>query len=717
MNSNLHVRLAAKDGWREAGDEPEFADELSQQRLTAPLRRAIMRSRQWLLAEQHSDGHWVGELEGDTILESEYILLLAYLGREGSDLAKKAAEHLVAQQLESGGWALYPGGTPDVSASVKAYFALKLTGHDPSDEYMQRAREAILAAGGADCVNSFTRFYLALLGQISYDVCPEVPPEMVLVPGWMPLNIYRMSAWSRTIVIPLSIMSAYRPVREVEASRGIRELFLRRPEEWPPLRCPGREAPRGLLSWDRFFRLVDRGLKLCRSHRLLPLRARALRVAERWMLERFEGSDGLGAIFPPIIWSIVALRCRGYADDSPEMQYNLRHLESLIIEEDETARLEPCKSPVWDTSISVRALAESGVGPDHPAMQEAVRWLLSKESRRKGDYARTVRAEPGGWYFEHANEFYPDLDDTAMVLLAIRTQFGGGPKSDVLPPGLRVFAHRTADSMAAAREQTAMLDRMTAAAERALAWTLAMQNRDGGWGAFDRDNDCRLLCHVPFADHNAMIDPSTPDLTARVLEALGAWGVTIGHAAVEGAVRCLRNIHEADGSWYGRWGVNYIYGTWQAIVGLRAVGVPPDDPAIVAGVNWLIAHQQASGGWGESPDSYAEVSRRGQGPVTASQTAWALLALLAAGEEQHSAVARGVRFLLDEQQADGTWEESEFTGTGFPQVFYLRYHMYPIYFPLLALSQYAVAAGGVDQTGEQVPLKLVDAAVSAAEAC
>jgi squalene-hopene/tetraprenyl-beta-curcumene cyclase len=678
----------------------------------APVRRAIHQTRQWLLSQQAADGSWCAELEGDTILESETILLMAFLGREDSDLARRCAAYIVGKQLPSGGWAMYPGGAMEISGSVKAYFALKLTGHTPCAEYMRRARKAILAHGGADAVNSFTRFYLALLGQISYEHCPAVPPEAVLLPKWFPVNLYAVSSWSRTIIVPLSIISALRPVRRLEPRLGIRELFLHEPENWPPLRCPGLTGGTGLFSWDRFFRTIDRMAKLCQRRRWLPLRRKALLAAERWMRTRFDRSDGLGAIYPPIVWSIIALKCLSYPDDSPEMQYCYDELRKLVIDDGAAgaARLQPCKSPVWDTAISVRALAASGVRPDNPAMREAIGWLLARQVKRRGDWTETVNAEPGGWAFEYANDFYPDNDDTAMALMALQTQFSGTPAvRSGLPPDLHlagdghVFrgAAKTKTSPLAAssaemspqeHRRVAELDDVLSAIDLGQRWMLAMQNRDGGWGAFDRNNNREFLCHVPFADHNAMIDPSTPDLAGRVLEALGQLGHRLGEPAVDRAVAYVRRSQNADGSWFGRWGVNYIYGTWQAITGLVAVGVPADDPAVVAAADWLLLHQQAGGGWGESPDSYESPHLRGQGTPTASQTAWAILGLLAAGRERHPAVARGVRYLIMMQNDDGTWDESEFTGTGFPRVFYLRYHYYPIYFPLLALSQWAVKA-------------------------
>ncbi len=719
MNSSNRVRVVSgssdRTSWASPVDVPNHDESLA---LT--LRRAILKTRRWLLNQQQPEGYWVAELEGDTILESEYILLLAFLGRENSPEARKAARYIEGKQLPDGGWSNHPHGAVDISVSVKAYFALKLTGYDPSSEPMQRARRAIMAHGGADAVNSFTRFYLAMLGQISYEQCPVVPPEICLLPSWAPVNLYALSAWSRTIVVPLSIVSALKPTRTIGSERGIRELFVKHPRHWAPPRAPDIE-PGGLLSWDRFFLWVDRAMKWLERHRLMPLRQRAIRKATQWMLARFEDSDGLGAIFPPIVWSVVALRGLGYDDDAPELAECYRQLEGLKIEEDDTLRLQPCLSPVWDTTITLRALLDSGVPATDEALRKASDWLIAQQIDQPGDWSETVDAEPGGWCFEHANRFYPDLDDTAMAVVALVDQLASPtPPASELPPPLGIVAEGKADTLDEGRQCVANWDRLLEAAMRAERWMLAMQNSDGGWGAFDRDNNRQFLCHVPFADHNAMIDPSTPDITGRVLEALGRMGYRQGHAAIDRAVALLRDTQEPDGSWFGRWGINYIYGTWLAITGLRAVGVAASDEAIVAGAQWLLAHQQPDGGWGELPETYDRPTLRGTGPTTASQTAWALLGLIAAGYERHPAVARGVRFLLNRQQADGTWDEEEFTGTGFPRVFYLRYHMYPIYFPLMALSRWLSAVGtpldvavGADEHDEAPTLSVVTAQRSA----
>jgi squalene-hopene/tetraprenyl-beta-curcumene cyclase len=672
----------------EAGPQPGDGE------LASRVRAAAALARDWLLGHQHADGHWCGELEGDSILESEYVLLLAWLGREQSPLARKCAAYLVEKQLPTGGWAMYPGGKLEISGSVKAYFALKLAGHDPHADYMRLARAAIRSAGGADAVNSFTRFYLALLGQISYDQCPAVPPELVLLPSWSPIHLYRMSAWSRTIVVPLSIMWAKRPQRTLPAERGIRELFLREPADWPQPRCPGLANERGWFSWEQFFRQADQALKWLEARKWRPLRKRGLAAAERWMTTRFAHSDGLGAIFPPIIWSIVALKCLGYADDSAEVRYNFDQLEALTIEQKHTARLQPCRSPVWDTAIALRSLAAAGALAEGAAADSAVDWLLDREVTRRGDWAASVRAAPAGWFFEYHNEFYPDVDDTAMVMIALAEQEAAARGQE---PGDR--RQETEGRPAATARRRGLIGACT----RARQWLLAMQNRDGGWGAFDKDNDAEFLCRVPFADHNAMIDPSTPDLTGRTIEALAMWGAKGNEPAIARAVAYLRRTQERDGAWFGRWGVNYLYGTWQALVGLAAAGVPASDPAMKRGVNFLLTHQHASGGWGESADSYEQPELRGQGPPTASQTAWALLGLLSAGLAGHKSVQRGLYYLLDTQRPDGGWDELEFTGTGFPRVFYLRYHYYPIYFPLLALAEFErQARAGVSSSKFQV---------------
>ncbi len=628
----------------------------------SPVRRAVDRARASLLDRQRPDGHWVGELQGDTILESEFVLLLAFLGREGEERTRKVAAYLLQKQLPDGGWTGYPGGPVDLSASVKAYFALKLTGHAADAPYMVKAREAIRARGGAAECNSFTKFYLALLGQFPYANCASVPPEMALLPRWFYFNLYAMSSWTRTIVVPLSIFSACKPVRALPRELGIGELFLQPPET--PL-WPAKPTARH-VSWTNFFLGVDWLYKAAERIGLGPIRRRAVKRAADWMRRHFADSDGLGAIFPPMIYTVVALKCLGVADDAPEMRWALKQLDDLMIEEDGVIRLQPCVSPVWDTALSLNALADTGLSAEDPRMNQAADWLLQREVRQPGDWSlKNPELEPGGWFFEYNNGFYPDTDDTAMVLMAL------------------------------AKTNKAWTPEARPAVERGLRWLLGMQNRDGGWAAFDRDINREVLTKVPFADHNAMLDPSCPDITARVLEALGYHGYRVGHHQAERAVAFLRKTQEKSGAWIGRWGVNYLYGTWQVLQGLERIGFNMNDPMARRAVGWLKSVQQECGGWGETCRSYDDPSLAGQGTPTASQTAWALLALLAAGEADSDSARASVDYLRTTQQADGAWHEEPFTGTGFPKVFYLKYHLYALYFPLMALARYEAAANGV----------------------
>jgi squalene-hopene/tetraprenyl-beta-curcumene cyclase len=516
--------------------------------------------------------------------------------------------------------------------------------------------------GGADGVNSFTRFYLAALGQIPYNHCPSVPVEIMLLPSWSPFNLYHMSSWTRTIVVPLAIAQALKPITPLPDDLGIEELFLEKPT---PDRIPEISQVQGrLISWENAFRVLDRGLKLYERWGSKFLRPRALKLAESWLLEHFEESDGVGAIFPPMVYTVIALRCLGYADDSPEMVWAEKQLTDLMIEEGDTLRLQPCVSPIWDTTWSMVALAEAGVPPEHDTLTKACDWLLEREIVKPGDWTkRNPQIPAGGWAFEYNNRFYPDLDDTATALMAIRrtSRFGELHCQE--------------------------------AVRRALEFEIAMQSSDFGWAAFDRDVNNPILEAIPFADHNAMLDPSCPDITARILEMLGEFGYRRGEAFIEEAIRFLFKHQEPEGCWWGRWGVNYIYGTWQSLVGLASIGYDMNHPRVQRAAAWIKSVQQPCGGWGESCASYADRNQMGKGEPTASQTAWGILALIAVGEENSPEVQRGIEYLLKTQNEDGSWTETEFTGTGFPKVFYLRYHYYPIYFPMLALARYAQAMG------------------------
>ena len=633
------------------------AEEAAPETGPQPMARAIAAAQSWLLAAQAPDGHWCGELEGDTILESEYVLVFHFLGRLSDPRVAKLAAYLRRQELPAGGWAIYPGGPPEVSASVKAYLALKLAGDDPAAPHMARARARILEAGGIEAANSFTKLYLAICGEYDWWRCPAVPPEMVLLPRWFYFNLAEISSWSRGIVVPLSMIWALRPSRPLPERARI-----------PELRASAAAAARGpetgrSRAWRTFFRALDRGVKLTERLPVKPLRRRALDRAEAWTLERLSESDGLGAIFPPIVNTIFALVARGYPPDHPAVASQIAELARLEIEEEGTLRLQPCFSAVWDTALAATALAGSGVEGAHPALGAAGEWLLRNEVRQLGDWSVKVPGNPpSGWAFEYRNAFYPDCDDTAAVLAALSCLGGEG--------------HRWAGAI-----------------ERGLAWLLAMQNDDGGWGAFDRGCDREVLTHVPFADHNALLDPSTADVTGRTLDALARLGLRRGEPAVERAIAFLLAEQEEDGAWYGRWGVNYIYGTWLAVTGIARFGDAPGEDrcrrAIGRAIRWLLDHQNADGGWGESPRSYDEPQLRGRGDSTAAQTAWALLALAAAGgraSEIGRAIERGAGHLLATQRPDGRWIDEPWTGTGFPRVFYLRYHLYATYFPLLALA-------------------------------
>jgi squalene-hopene/tetraprenyl-beta-curcumene cyclase len=623
--------------------------------------KALSLATERLVRLQNITGFWCGELEGDSILESEYILLKFIIEQENDPRLPKIAAHLRKQQRASdGAWIQYPGGSPDLSATVKAYFALKLMGDGIDAPHMKKARSLVLKLGGAERCNTYSKFYLAALGQMHYDSVPVIPPEVVLLPKWFYFHLDKVSAWSRTMIMPLAVVSSYRPIRQLPEPQGIMELYSN--HDYP--HRPFCEFDKQLLSWKNLFLAIDKGLKIIEKTKLKPLRRSALQRIEQWILKRADSqrSDGLGAIFPPMVYIIIALRCLGYSMEDVHVKEAVQQLDRLMIEEEDAIRLQPCFSPIWDTGIATYALCEAGFDQDREPMRMAVNWLVSKECRHFGDWKANVerQVEPSGWYFEFNNSYYPDVDDTAMVAMALLRS--GCPEG-------------------------------RPSAERGVDWILAMQNDDGGWAAFDRTINRPILEYIPFADHNAIQDPSCPDITGRTLECLGHFGIKTDHPAVQKAVRFIEFEQEPEGCWFGRWGVNYIYGTWQVVCGLKTVGVDMSLPWIQKAGEWLRKVQKQDGSFGESADTYENPELKGSGPSTPSQTAWGTMALMAVYGADDACVRKGIRYLLDTQKSTGDWEESWFTGTGFPRVFYLRYHLYRLYFPIMCLGRWLKETG------------------------
>ncbi len=642
--------------------------------LTA-LDSALQKGEDWLLGRQDPErGFWVEELEANTVLTSEDVMLRRFLDLVDPERERKSVRYLLHTQLEDGGWPIFSGGSSEISESVKAYFALKLAGISPDEPVMQRAKDLILRKGGVVQAHVFTKITLALFGQYDWRGIPCMPPEIFLAPRWFYFNLYAVSYWGRTCIIPLLIIFAHRPVCAISNEQGIDELFLQPRKEVDYAQVPPLHRDSTLFSWRNFFVWVDRLLRLYEAYPIKALRKKALNSLQSWMIEHMDGEGGLGAIYPAMAYSIVALRSLGYSTDHPLVQKALRETEALEIYSNSgnaptptMLHLQPCHSPVWDTALTMNTLIERGVALDHPSLRRADTWLRSRQCQKVGDWAVSApEARPGGWAFQFENEWYPDVDDTAAVVTAL---------AKIHPPEL--FGSDEA-------------------LQRGLRWALALQGSDGGWGAYDKDNNKLIFNKIPFADHQALLDPSTADLTGRCLEMLGTLGYDQSHPAVNPAIEFLRKEQESNGSWYGRWGVNYIYGTWCVLSGLRAIGIDMTLPWIQQAVIWLEAVQNSDGGWGESCDSYAEVEKAGRGESGASQTAWALMALLQAGESDSIGVVRGVNWLIRHQRENGVWEEPFHTGTGFPRVFYLRYHGYSKYFPIWALSMYR----NVKMTGE-----------------
>ncbi len=651
-NGNIHILedLLHELSW----EEPQ--EHLLKVSTESELDQAIGASQRYLLSIQnHRDGHWVGELEADSSLTSEYIMLMHFLGRVNPTKQKKAARFIIKKQLPDGGWNLYYGGPSEVSTTVKAYFALRLTGVPASAPIMQKAKKRILNLGGIMKVNCFTKIYLAIFGHFDWRGVPAIPVEMILFPNFFSFNVYEMSYWSRCIVIPLSIAVAKRPKIKIGENISLDELYTV-PKEKVSYRL---EREHGKLTIRNFVVDMNDVFKRYDERPIRILREFAIKKAEQWMLAHFDKSGGLGAIWPGMVNSIFAMKALGYSDNHPALLFQIKELERLTIEDKDTLHMQPCVSPVWDTAWAIIALHESGISKNHPALTKAGQWLLTKEVRKPGDWKlKNPAVEPSGWYFQYENEFYPDTDDSAAVLMALQ----------------RIPLPEKSN-----KEEVLL---------RALKWLLGMQCDDGGWGAFDRNNNKAVLNHIPFADFGALLDPSTSDVTGRCLGWLGKVGFNTSNTVVQKAIEYLKKDQEKDGSWYGRWGCNYIYGTWSVLYGLQSVGEDMSKDYIQKAVLWLKNVQNSDGGWGERCKSYENPRFKAMGPSTASQTSWAIMGLLAAAEIDCPAVERGIRYLLKTQNQDGTWDENEFTATGFPRFFYLKYHLYRNYFPLFALASY-----------------------------
>jgi squalene-hopene/tetraprenyl-beta-curcumene cyclase len=628
---------------------------------------ALARARDHLLGLQHEPGWWQGELETNVTMDAENLLLREFLGIRAADQTAAAARWIASKQRADGTWANFHGGPGDLSTTVEAYVALRLAGHPPEAAHMARAAAWIRAGGGIAATRVFTRIWLALFGEWSWDDLPVMPPEMIYFPAWFPLNVYDFACWARQTIVPLTIVGSLRPVR----SLPLRLAELRGPGDGEPAGASVRlTASRG--GWAAAFAGLDKALHLYerRGQRARPARAvrtAALRRCAEWIIARQEQDGCWGGIQPPWVYSLIALHLLGYGLDHPVIKRGLAGLDRFTITSSgpggPTRRLEACQSPVWDTMLAVTALADAGLPPDDPALTRAAGWLLDEEIAGPGDWqVRRPALAPGGWAFEFDNDVYPDIDDTAEAVLALR----------------RVNLAGLGGSTGSGRPHPAV--------QRGLRWMAGMQSADGGWGAFDADNTSVLATKLPFCDFGAVTDPPSADVTAHVVEALSAEGLAGSKAVRRGVVWLLR-AQESDGSWFGRWGANYVYGTGAVVPALIAAGVKPGQPAIRRAVSWLESRQNPDGGWGEDLRSYDDPGLAGRGVSTASQTAWALLALLAAGPPGPAADA-GVRWLADRQRPDGTWDEPEYTGTGFPGDFYINYHLYRLVFPLSALGRY-----------------------------
>ncbi|TDD85155.1 squalene--hopene cyclase [Actinomadura rubrisoli] len=646
---------AGRGAAAERGAAPSTAD---------AAKAALEAARDHLLGLQSPEGWWKGELQTNVTMDAEDLLLRQFLGVRTDEDTREAARWIRSQQAADGTWANFHGGPPELSTTVEAYVALRLAGDPPDAGHMLRAAAHIRDAGGVPATRVFTRFWLAMFGLWPWDELPVVPPELMFLPPWFPLNVYDFGCWARQTIVPLTVVGALRPVRPLPF--GLDEL--RAPgARVPGARAPGAKPRRGLPGWDEAFGALDKALHVYERHvrdrrPARALRRAALRRAGEWIIARQEPDGSWGGIQPPWVYSLLALNLLGYDLDHPVMRRGLAGLDRFTIRDGTGRRLEACQSPVWDTVLAMNALADAGLPAGHPALERAAEWVIREEVKGPGDWSvRRPGLPPGGWAFEFDNDCYPDTDDTAEAVLALGR-----------------VAHPQAGP----------------AIERGLRWMAGMASRDGGFAAFDADNTRALCRKLPFCDFGEVIDPPSADVTAHVVEALCAQGMA-DSTAVRRAVVWLLKAQEPDGSWFGRWGANHVYGTGSVVPALIAAGVRPGKPAIRRAVSWLERHQRDDGGWGEDLRSYRDPAWIGRGVSTPSQTAWALLALLAAGERGGTspAVDRGVAWLTAHQRPDGTWDEDHFTGTGFPGDFYINYHLYRLVFPVSALGRYLKESG------------------------
>ncbi|WP_309419272.1 squalene--hopene cyclase [Telmatospirillum sp.] len=617
------------------------------------LEQAVRESAAALAAKQDADGHWVFPLEADATIPSEYVLFLHYLDERDPALEAKIGVYLRSIQGSHGGWALFHGGELNVSASVKAYFALKALGDDIEAPHMRRAREAILAHGGAAVSNVFTRTLLALFGQVPWRAVPVMPVEIMLLPRWFPFHLDKVSYWSRTVIVPLLVLMAQKPQARNPLGIHVRELFV-----VPPEKVKNWHTEPARSKWTYFFRRLDAVLQVAEPWFFKSLHRRALDRARAWVDERLNGENGLGAIFPAMVNAVEMYDVLGIDPKDPRVVTAKTALRKLVVDEGDRAWVQPCVSPIWDTALACHALLEAGDPDSVAAVERGADWMVKRQVKDVvGDWAiQRPDLAPGGWAFQYANPHYPDVDDTAVVMAAL----------DRLDP-----------------------EKYADAVQSGATWIRGMQSTGGGWGAFDAENTHYALNHIPFADHGALLDPPTSDVSARCISALSMLGQKRDDPVVKQGVDYLLAEQEADGSWFGRWGTNYIYGTWSALAGLNAAGVSHDRPEIRKAVDWLLARQREDGGWGEDGRSYWDGQPHGEGATsTPSQTAWALLGLMAVGEAKNPAVARGVDYLLSHRNDENLWDEEMFTAVGFPRVFYLRYHGYRAFFPLWALARY-----------------------------